>query len=103
PTPSLAAACTLPLHDALPICCRGSSSTPPRRRSATSRLVAPAPIVTHDPGILELDHAAAHLVHHLAVVRRHHHGGAGTVDAVQQDRKSTRLNSSHQISSYAVF
>src|SRR5258708_26722352 len=32
-----------------------------------------------------------------------HQDGAGVIDAVGPDRKSTRLNSSHQIISYAVF
>src|SRR3712207_8177987 len=41
----------------------------------------------------------------LAIAERFHHPGSGLgrVDAEHQDRKSTRLNSSHANISYAVF
>src|SRR2546427_8254384 len=37
------------------------------------------------------------------LVQRVHHGDAAKLGAVRQDRKSTRLNSSHSQISYAVF
>src|SRR2546430_3875525 len=67
---------TLSLHDALPIC-----------------LVAP-------PGS-----AVEPLVHAPQAVQAARIGGIGVVDGavLKQDRKSTRLNSSHSQISYAVF
>src|SRR5207244_13373878 len=53
------------------------------------------PILDHR--VLRVD-PAAELGHHLAV-----HGDPALRDQVLGDRKSTRLNSSHQIISYAVF
>src|SRR5437588_158919 len=53
-------------------------------RSIISRLVAAAALVAGEAAVLEPDHAAAHLVHHLAIVRDHQDRRAGAVDAVQQ-------------------
>src|SRR3712207_7053206 len=64
---------TLSLHDALPIC-RG-----PRQRP---RAAGQGP---------------------RAADRHHDHGLAGSLQGSGQDRKSTRLNSSHANISYAVF
>src|SRR2546426_7074375 len=66
---------TLSLHDALPICRRALGATARRRRAVP--LGAPA-----------------------ARVRAAGRGGTRTRD---RDRKSTRLNSSHLVISYAVF
>ena len=44
----------------------------------------PAPLVAGQPPVVERDHAAAHLVDHLAVVRRHHDRRPGAVDPVEQ-------------------
>lgn len=41
-------------------------------------------LVAYDLAALELDDALAHLVHDARVVGRHHHGGAGAVDPVEQ-------------------
>src|ERR1051326_5312186 len=41
-------------------------------------------LVADDAPARELEHPAAHLVHHRLVVRGHHHGGAGAVDPVEQ-------------------
>src|SRR5207244_13470139 len=78
---------TLSLHDALPI------SRP--RRSAARRWPARRHVGEGDLPVYgaELFPAAAR-------------GGAGRLSALREsprDRKSTRLNSSHQIISYAVF
>src|SRR6195952_1166409 len=63
---------------------------PVRARAAASATghsglhVAAAALVAHEAAPLEGDHAAAHAVDHLAVVRRHDDGRAGAVDAVEQ-------------------
>src|SRR5256885_15939632 len=75
---------TLPLHDALPISASaGAGLAPPFLESQTVR-----------------DHGD----------RRERHRGAGqdrreqnSPDRIERDRKSTRLNSSHLVISYAVF
>src|SRR5215211_1473047 len=46
------------------------------------RTVEARQLVSHDAALAQLDHAAAHLVHHLLVVGRHDDGRAGAVDAV---------------------
>src|SRR5258708_24817105 len=73
---------TLSLHDALPICVAGLAFL---------------------GGELDPVHAAVALVDHVDVVGK----AIGELHAVGRirpgDRKSTRLNSSHQIISYAVF
>src|SRR5918998_3967830 len=66
-----------------------------RRPAATSektkfsRMSAPHPVdaaglVADQPALLQLDHPAAHRVDDVVVVRRHQHGGAGAVDAFEQ-------------------
>src|SRR3954447_5213538 len=55
-----------------------------RKLNRSSLDVAAAAVVAHEAAALERDHAAAHLVDHLAVVRRHHDRRAGAVDAVEQ-------------------
>src|SRR5258708_10876434 len=78
---------TLSLHDALPIFLGTGHGHwhPPRQASAGVR------------GLL----AGGHL--HDAPVRRHRPWADDLPQAGGEDRKSTRLNSSHQIISYAVF
>ena len=64
----------------------------PIERSAsekTSRMrviprVPAAALVPHEPSGLERDHAPAHLVHHLPVVRDHQDRRPGARDAVEQ-------------------
>src|SRR5438132_125388 len=46
--------------------------------------VHPPLLVAHHFAAGQLDHAAAHRVHDRVVVGGHHHGGAGSIDAVQQ-------------------
>src|SRR3954447_18878426 len=48
------------------------------------RAVEAGHLVADDAALGQLDHAAAHLVHHLAVVGGHQHGSARAVDAVDQ-------------------
>src|SRR5207244_5847651 len=80
PAPAPTAIYTLSLHDALPISqLRRADADPEHRPARAGRADADG---DHGPGYL-LD-------------RRPRRRG-------QQDRKSTRLNSSHQIISYAVF
>ena len=52
--------------------------------AARSPAVHRVGLVAHDPAALELDHAAAHAVDHVRVVRGDQHGRAGAVDPVQQ-------------------
>src|SRR5438034_2840218 len=70
---------TLSLHDALPICCRGERHCVVRSR-------------THGEGerrrVIARGRGAVH---------------RQVVDPGRRDRKSTRLNSSHTVISYAVF
>src|SRR5690625_6452021 len=81
--PSSAASYTLSLHDALPISCGDGG---PRELTTTvPRQVGPA----HFPGVRENPAAAS--------------GVAAMWQSASEDRKSTRLNSSHVASSYAVF
>src|SRR5256885_11934706 len=55
------------------------------------------------PDALPISPQRPHRLHH-AVIRTHHLIVVGeVVGAVRRDRKSTRLNSSHLVISYAVF
>ena len=60
----------------------------PRREEHRARgsfvRVASAPLVADELALLERDHALAHLVDHLAVVRDHEDRRAGAVDAVEE-------------------
>src|SRR5439155_22658752 len=87
-----AAIYTLSLHDALPICARGR-----RRRQRDTAVQAP-----QVPADLRRGHAGVLLGLRLQACPLHpaHAAGAG---GRHQDRKSTRLNSSHVAISYAVF
>src|SRR5437868_8290845 len=76
-----AAICTLSLHDALPICVAAGAGGP---LAAAAR----GPPHARRPG----DYGVTPGGGGAAVARRHH-----------EDRKSTRLNSSHVSISYAVF
>ncbi len=54
-------------------------------RALTTHAPVDAPrLVAHDDALVELDDPLAHLVDHLVVVRRHDHGRARLVDAVEQ-------------------
>src|SRR5256885_4467486 len=80
---------TLSLHDALPIYALG-------RGAAGARLLAAEalhPVAGDDAGVQRVD------VHVVGTDLERH--GAG--EAAERDRKSTRLNSSHLVISYAVF
>src|SRR5258708_23869808 len=74
---------TLSLHDALPI----------------SLLVAA--MAAHDPAVQPFDQAKR--TQHQQAHHAEHQRAADRMAVRQGDRKSTRLNSSHQIISYAVF
>ena len=82
---------TLSLHDALPIW----ALSHPLTLEAIDDLVVPALDLADDD--IPLDHVEA-------LVRRHlDTSSAESLRKTRTDRKSTRLNSSHQIISYAVF
>src|SRR5690242_14101009 len=73
------------------VCVRASTAWSGRVRcqgpvGRTSGLVAvdATRLVTDDVARLQLDDALAHLVDDAGVVRRHHDGGAGAVDPVEQ-------------------
>src|SRR5207244_13499923 len=87
-SPLLTEISILSLHDALPICVRDQ----PRRGDPEGvRRLCPAPVGTAaDPTVLGGQHREVLLLR----PRGGPHRG---------DRKSTRLNSIHQITSYAVF
>src|SRR5256885_4608929 len=79
---------TLSLHDALPICCAGL-------RPRTARPTGPA----HLPRTPCALHGVRQLPPCGGLWRRR----TATLSAAGGDRKSTRLNSSHLVISYAVF
>src|SRR5438132_5458373 len=70
---------TLSLHDALPI------------------------YTTHDIKIQSGTHLAGLIGQETILVNSHHHQGIRSLANNLLDRKSTRLNSSHTVISYAVF
>src|SRR3712207_8780812 len=80
---------TLSLHDALPI---SRSVTP---HSGTKHLERSLAVVADQPGV-EIGLERLDAIEQLLVHRR-------AEEPLQQDRKSTRLNSSHANISYAVF
>src|SRR5205814_8650996 len=85
------------LHDALPISCSlgfGSAEDGPER--------PPPQILVHSRSrIVKLDHDVGWLL--IFSGQPEKPGGNGQFPSVRQDRKSTRLNSSHLGISYAVF
>src|SRR5947208_6667712 len=88
---------TLSLHDALPIC---DANHVVRKHSSIGRLHAQANERWHGGGDFPLVHPARFGE---IVLRTEIREGNALDIRDQQDRKSTRLNSSHQIISYAVF
>src|SRR3712207_8150993 len=78
--------CTLSLHVALPICRRRHARLPLPRLQGRRPALRPA----------RADREGLAL-------RRRGRGRASALEARRQDRKSTRLNSSHANISYAVF
>src|SRR5690349_15152805 len=63
---------------------RMASAKPFRGPSSVLVAVDAARLVADEAALLQLDDALAHLVHDVLVVRRHQHGGARPVDAVEQ-------------------
>src|SRR5207244_10848670 len=90
-TPS-SAIVTLSLHDALPISQRHVQWDGVRRPRAAGR-----------GGGRGVRRSADHADRHEDRQERHPRGAVRRPAVEQRDRKSTRLNSSHQIISYAVF
>src|SRR5438552_12772364 len=86
---------TLSLHDALPIL----SAMTQHNLKGQRALVTGATSGIGRAVALQLGREGAEEVVHGRDAAR----GADTVDEITADRKSTRLNSSHQIISYAVF
>src|SRR5206468_11039522 len=85
--PAITKRLSLSLHDALPISCggRSTSASPPPRAVATATEISSAVVI-------RLHSGAAPNARNGRLLRR-----------TARDRKSTRLNSSHDQSSYAVF
>src|SRR5688500_19905027 len=83
---------TLSLHDALPICLKNIS---PQKR-VRDNLIWPAPLTVRALGILYRGAFSKPRGRWSGVCRR-------SFRRCTQDRKSTRLNSSHLVISYAVF
>src|SRR5262245_56246846 len=65
---------------------RRSSGEPRRATYGPSSFlrVSSAPLITHELARLERDHALAHLVHHLTIVRDHEDRRTRAVDAVEE-------------------
>src|SRR5207244_13031625 len=100
--PSAAPLLSLPLHDALPICC-----TEDRRRHRRSHLPFPPAGATDLVTRLVAGKVAADSGWNFVIDNRPGASGNIGLNAVAKaragvDLKSTRLNSSHQITSYAV-
>src|SRR5207244_11147764 len=90
----------LSLHDALPISTSATQQAPAATAAAATRGSGP---VAATPATRRLARELGVDIH---TVRGTGHGGRVSDDDVRAaagDRKSTRLNSSHQIISYAVF
>src|SRR5260221_14236937 len=85
---------TLSLHDALPISSRGNPHPPPR---AAARSIRRASHALHRRAALPLPGRAT------GSARRGRASRRPSRSPRQRDRKSTRLNSSHTVISYAVF
>src|SRR5207247_10873840 len=94
---------TLSLHDALPICPAGGFERAVLRAQALDQALDPRlahGVVELGPVVGDQAHAADHHVVDLPAGRGLFHA---VVDRHRLDRKSTRLNSSHEWISYAVF
>src|SRR5205085_10271522 len=91
---------TLSLHDALPICAHlGRTRHGARRETRLEHVERVVPFAQSSP---DLTHEVLHVrvALHLEQIR---HAHAPEPGHAPQDRKSTRLNSSHSQISYAVF
>src|SRR5207244_10772790 len=90
--------CALPLHDALPISEVRRFDDQRIALEVATRIPKPLPqVFVEMRALVERDDTGA--MDHLG--SNHHVSGA--LEDLKLDRKSTRLNSSHQIISYAVF
>src|SRR5207247_3710589 len=93
PTPELS---TLSLHDALPICPDGTPELALEAAHSARRVLHARDATGREIGRTLWDRVSG-----VTNVRIHAHARA--VSLTVQDRKSTRLNSSHEWISYAVF
>src|SRR5258708_29885742 len=96
-----------PVAESRALGCQLAQPSPQRTFVPFSSLVSPAPTVHPDqPTGASLTEPCffSHDTHRFSFRPRAYHFFASTIfSAKKQDRKSTRLNSSHQIISYAVF
>src|SRR5207249_6022708 len=94
---------TVYLHDALPICIHAKTNTSmnARRMLAALALVVWPPVVK--PALFHRSDASAPRGSAITLRKRLHINTLITAPATMEDRKSTRLNSSHVSISYAVF
>src|SRR5207247_10068956 len=96
--PALSAASDLPLHDALPIWPRDDPAhLRDLRRARAGRAANDTSAVPRTPAAARGARPQRHELADVGPVRRREVGPR------RQDRKSTRLNSSHEWLSYAVF
>src|SRR5207244_7384044 len=93
---------TLSLHDALPICGRDGHAIGVAHAVVLDACSQQSPV--HADGLVDLDVAAAFFAQQLERILRHDATVPQTAlvrcvatALLRQDRKSTRLNSSHQI------
>src|SRR5690606_40740733 len=94
---------TLSLHDALPIFGeRGHHGEPDVRQRADGERDPLAGEPRHQLGVLQASHAVVDPAHPQQVERLPDVLGRPFLAGVREDRKSTRLNSSHVKISYAV-
>src|SRR5207244_10200317 len=96
PAPSTSLISTLSLHDALPICFVAADLIAQAEHSPGASIL----VTWHAP---LLNDVATELERQLATLPRGHLARESLERFGAIDRKSTRLNSSHQIISYAVF
>src|SRR5207244_13561206 len=99
-TPATADSSPLSLHDALPIWREHGRDSTHAALAGARPLLGLAGLANREDDVLGQLRKGDH-VRDLGVERLGE--DAGAVAGAEQDRKSTRLNSSHQIISYAVF
>src|SRR5207247_11179099 len=103
PRPARTEISALSLHDALPICDRCNEAGLPHcsahgLRKAAARVLAEAGCTAHEIGAITGHSSLAELVRYTKAADQRR-----LAEAAMADRKSTRLNSSHEWISYAVF
>src|SRR5215510_8514479 len=86
-----------PAHSRARVCCDHGSKPPARQHAEREDIAVPGRERKLRAGLLEREHEC------IALASQHALAEGGTGEAAGEDRKSTRLNSSHVAISYAVF